>query len=85
MLQHLIDLGLAQLIGECRHVGLAVVDDLAQLSVAPFLHIFRAKIGGLQLFAERSLSATIATMTENTLGTEDVGARSLCCLLRHER
>ncbi len=82
MLQHLVDLGLAQLIGECRHVCLAVVDDLAQLSVAQLLHILRAKIGGLQLFAEGSLSATIGTMTENTLGTEDVGAWRLCRLLR---
>jgi hypothetical protein len=82
MLQHLINLRSTQLIRESRHIGLAVMDDLVQLGIAQLLHVFRAEIGGLQLFAQRRLSTAVRSVAKHALGSEDAGARRFRCLLR---
>lgn len=70
VLDHLTNLFIAQLIGKRRHVRLPVMQNLMEIGVAPLLHFLRAKVGCLQLFAKRSLSAAIDAVAQNTLGFE---------------
>ena len=64
--------------GEHEEAGLAIVDEFVQLGIAFLLNIFRAKIGGLQLFAQRSVSRPVRPMAEDAFCLEGRCATFLC-------
>jgi len=45
-----------------------------QLRVGLLLNIFRAKVGGLQLFAQRSIPGPVGSMAEYAFFLEGLGA-----------
>ena len=82
---HLINFIVGELIPKGRHVVVAIVHDLVEFNVGLLLRLFRAKIGGLQLFPQSGVAAAVSAMAEHALGFEDafaalgLGRQGKCC------
>ena len=70
-LNHLVDLAVIQLLSERRHVAVSVVIDFVDLRIRLLLNFFRAKIGGLQLFAQRGVSGPVRPVAKLAFVFED--------------